>query len=212
MAFTDLVLYNTAEGRQECYVYSQAANGFFSPPPGAKVVWNTKTMGRVRFFDSAAFLADGTLIYEFYDDQHVVISGQVGIWVKRFGPNAAGIPGTVPYIDGYVTDSFDYIPAHKQWLLDHHRKTVSVYQFKMWLWQIQGVTIFNDIDAAIKDTYATEPLNKVRWEQRELMPYGGVIFNLALPFLNPISDFELFTLFESDLDAFYNEQNENDLS
>lgn len=203
MAFTDLVLYNTAEGRQECYVYSQFTNGFFSPPVGSKVVWNTKTMGRVRFFDSAAFLADGTLIYEFYDDQHTVISGQVGMWVKKFGPNAAGIPGAVPYIDGYVTDSFNYIPSHWQWLLDNWRQTVPVYQFKYMLYSMGG-TVYDDVDTLIKATYATEPLNKVRWEQRELMPFGGVIYNLALPFLTQ-TDYEKFKMFESDLGYFFSE-------
>ena len=58
---------------------------------------------------------------------------------------------------------------------DHHRKTVSLYALKGWLYQMPG-SIYADVNSAIEATYATTPLNKIRWEKKEFVPFGGVIF------------------------------------
>lgn len=201
----NIILYNTAEGKQEAVGF----NIHFSVPSGASIIWNTVTHGPIRFVDEGLLENDGIYQYDTPSDGNSIISGQVGMWVKRHGTNASGQLGTIPYISGYVADSFDYIPSHWQWLLDHHRKTVSLYALKGWLYQMPG-SIYADVNSAIEATYATTPLNKIRWEQKEFVPFGGVIFNIVMQYINE-TNFEVFMRFDSWLDLDYNDGSEDDL-
>lgn len=206
----DIIVFNTPAGRQDYLYFGTGADRVYSLPSGSTVVWNSISMGEPRFTDDAMFDDYGIYEYIFYgEDMFTVVAGQIGMWVREYGPNAAGQPGTIPFINGYVRSSFDYVPAHQQWLLDNHRKLVEVYAFKMWLYQT-STTLYDDVDTAVKATYVTEPLNKIRWEHKEFMPYGGVIFNIALPFLTD-TDFELFQQFDFLMQLNYNDENEDNL-
>ena len=67
-------------------------------PTGAQVIWNTITDGPIRFNDEAQLKNNGLYVYEYYDDQIEVITGQVGMWVKNMAKNVSkGQSGTVPY-------------------------------------------------------------------------------------------------------------------
>ncbi len=202
----NIILYNTADGKQEAVGFSVS----YTVPPGASIVWNTVTHGPIRFVEEALLENDGIYQYETPSDGNSIISWQVGMWVKRHGTDARGNPVAVPYIGGYITDSFNYIPSHWQWLLDHHRKTVSLYALKGWLYQMPG-SIYADVNSAIEATYATTPLNKIRWEQKEFVPFGGVIFNIVMQHINE-TNFEVFMRFDSWLDRDYNDGNEDDLT
>lgn len=206
---SNIILYNTSDGKQEAASF--IVN--YTVPPGASIIWNTVTHGPIRFVDEALLENDGIYQYETPSDGNSVIASQVGMWVKKFGTNAVGQLGTIPYLDGYKeggADPFDYIPSHWQWLLDHHRKTVSLYALKGWLYQMPG-SIYADVNSAIEATYATTPLNKIRWEQKEFVPFGGVIFNIVMQHINE-TNFEVFMRFDSWLDRDYNDGNEDDLT
>lgn len=205
----NIILYNTADGKQEAVGFSVN----YTVPPGASVIWNTVTHGPFRFIDDALLENHGIYQYDIYEDGNFLIAWQVGMWVKKFGPNAIGQPGTIPYLDGYKeggANPFNYIPSHWQWLLDHHRKTVSLYALKGWLYQMPG-SIYTDVNSAIEATYATTPLNKIRWEQKEFVPFGGVIFNIVMQYINE-TNFEVFMRFDSWLDRDYNDGNEDGLT
>lgn len=204
-----LLLINRADGLQQAIPIS-ATTTSYSLLPGTQIIWNTVTDGPFRFNVSPDA---GVYEYEIFSDGNQVIMDYVGIWVKRYGTNSIGQDGTIPYIDGYVHDFDVYIPAHWQWLLDHYRKVVPTYALKGWLFQEPG-TAFADANAAVEATYAANPLNKIRWEEREFVPFGGVIFNIVLPYLklNPVNtDFEIFNRFNEWLERDYNDDNEDNL-
>lgn len=204
-----ILLFNRPDGLQQAMPIS-ATTTSYSLLPGTQIIWNTVTDGPFRFNASTV---PGEYLYESYDDGNNIISSQVGMWVKRYGTDQRDNQGAVPYVDGYVTDSFDYIPAHWQWLLDHYRRVVPVYALKCWLSQEPGTT-YADANAAVEATYTANPLNKIRWEEREFVPFGGVIFNIVLPYLklNPINtDFEIFNRFNEWLERDYNDDNEDGL-
>lgn len=205
-----LVLFNRPDGKQDYIFIANGMSPIYSLPPGSVVLWNTITMGPPRFTDDAAFINDGVYEYIYMSDALSILMDQIGMWVIEYGPNSRGQPGTVPFINGYVRNSFNYVPAHKQWMVDNYRGVVEVWAFKFWLYQT-SVTIFNDVDAAVKATYATEPLNKVRWEQKEYMSYSGVIFDIASAFIT-VNDYEIFKMTSGQLWAFFNDQNEDDLT
>jgi hypothetical protein len=204
-----ILLFNRPDGLQQAMPIS-VTNTSYSLLPGTQIIWNTVTDGPFRFNVS---VEPGTYQYETYDDGNYIISSQVGMWVKRYGTDHRGNPGAVPYIDGYITDSFSYIPEHWQWLLDHYRKTVPVYALKCWLFQEPG-TAYADANAAVEASFAANPLNKIRWEEREFVPFGGIIFNIILPFIraNPLNtDFEIFNRFEEWLERDYDDNSEDNL-
>lgn len=203
-----VLLFNRADGLQQAMPIS-ATTTSYSLLPGTKILWNTVMDGPIRW---GSVLEPGVYTYPDEYDQFIVYD-QVGMWVKRYGPNAIGQDGTVPFIDSYIPGTSDYIPEHWQWLLDHYRKAVPVYALKFWLSQEPG-TAYADANAAIEATYASNPLNKIRWEEREFVPFGGVIFNLVLPFLtlNTYNDnYEIFHRFREWLERDYNDSNEDDL-
>ncbi len=212
----DIIIFNTPEGRQDYLYFATGADRVYSLPSGSTVVWNSINMGEPRFADEAMLEYYGIYDYIFYgwDDVITVLIDQIGMWVLRYGPNAAGQAGTIPFIDGYISGSFSFIPEHKSWLLSNNRGLIQTFSFKYWLYD-ESVTLFNDVDAAVKATYATEPLNKIRWEHKEFMPYGGVIFNTALPIVQAFSpamtDYTVFKFFELNGFLWYGDDSEDSL-
>lgn len=211
-----VLLFNRADGLQQAMPIS-ATTTSYSLLPGTQIIWNTVTDGMPRFIDIASLLNDDIYIYDTPDDGISILQSYVGTWVKYYGRDAHGRPGTVPFLEmyDYITPGIHYTPAHWQWLLDHYRKVVPTYALKGWLFQEPG-TAFADANAAVEATYAANPLNKIRWEEREFVPFGGVIFNIVLPFLklNSIinTDFEIFNRFDEWLERDYNDGNEDDLT
>ena len=82
-----IILYNTPEGKQDSLVLPINFNPSYRLPTGAQVIWNTITDGPIRFNDEAQLKNNGLYVYEYYDDQIEVITGQVGMWVKKYGKN-----------------------------------------------------------------------------------------------------------------------------
>lgn len=204
-----IILYNTPDGKQNSLVLPINFNPSYRLPTGAQVIWNTITDGPIRFNDEAQLKNNGLYVYEYYDDQIEVITGQVGMWVKKYGKNAQGQSGTVPYIAGYDTDGanpWNYIPAHWNWLLANYRNPIQIYGFKGWLMGMGG-TAYDDALAAVEATYATEPLNKVRWEEKELIPFGGEIYNIVSPFFIVQDNYEIFTYWNYWHEIFFNDEN-----
>lgn len=68
-------------------------------------------------------------------------------------------------------------------------------------------TEYATINSTIEATYATTPLNKVRWEEKELIPFGGEIYNIVSPFFIVQDNYEIFTYWNYWHEIFFNDEN-----
>lgn len=73
-------------------------------------------------------------------------------------------------------------------------------------------TEYATINSTIEATYATTPLNKVRWEEKEFMTWGGVIHDFIQAGIG-LTDFQMYELYIDSgyIMVNYNDINENDL-
>lgn len=206
-----VILFNSPSGRQLVYE-TDVGSTSYSIPAGSNILWNTLTHGPIRF--KVFVEPGGDFFYAHEEDANNTIVSQVGIWVKEYGPNAGGIPGTIPYLASYSNEEFTFIPTHWQWMLDNYRKAITLFSVKAWMIDLPG-TIYADVTAAIEATYAASPLNKVRWEEREFVPFGGTIFNIIKPFLDSVptySNYIIFKAFDSEVgELYYTDSDEDNL-
>lgn len=166
------------------------------------VLWDERSMGEVR-----AWSAD---TQEFYTIPWYDVPVNEGIYQKAYG----GSNNSIPYIDdtsqnGYVDD---WLNGHKLWMLEYYRLSIPVWAMKGYLYQIPdgGSNKLVTMNTIIESTYATTPLNKVRWEEREFMNWGDPLYLLIQEELG-VTHFSLRHDFESLIPRDYNEYNEDTL-
>lgn len=167
------------------------------------VLWDTRSMGDVRGWD--------TINEVFYTIPWYDLQAFEGTFLKAYGGNNNGIP----YIDNFTQDGFvdDWLEGHKQWMLANYRLPLEVWMMKAYLHGIPdgGGTLLETINAEIEATYATEPLNKVRWEEREFMHWGDPLYLIIFPYVD-LTHFDFRNDFEWSIPGNHNEYNENNIT
>ena len=144
------------ESRQYVLVLGLLSNHGIS----GEVLWDERIHGEVRAYD-----AESDTFY--YDNTYSDWQRWEGRIVKKHG----GINNSIPYLDPLD----DFIPNHETWVLNNYRKVIPVWELKATLHSNNELTAVN---TAIEATYLATPLNKVRWEEREMIPFGGILYDL----------------------------------
>ena len=68
-----------------------------------------------------------------------------------------------------------YIAGHLAAVESTYKKTIETWQLKF---ELHARALLSTCDSAITATYATDPLNKIRWEQKKYIDYNGAISDL----------------------------------
>ena len=162
------------------------------------VLWDERSMGEVRAWDA---INEVFYTIPWYD------LANEGTYLKAHG----GVNNGIPYIDDFTQNGYvdDWLNGHKLWMLEYHRQSIPVWAVKGYLYQIPdgGSNKLATMNTIIEATYATEPLNKVRWEEREFMHWGDPIYLLIQDELG-VTHFSLKNDFDWMIPENYNEYNE----
>jgi len=185
------VVINRASGQQQ--VFMTSITGYYQVFPGDKVLWDERLHGNIYALDIAL-----NELYEIIYSQEMY--DYEGRMFKLF---LNGRP--------YLHWEWDFIPAHAAWLYANWKKTIEVWKMKVYL-SIVYPTEYATINSTIEATYATTPLNKVRWEEKEFMTWGGVIHDFIQAGIG-LTDFQMYELYIDSgyIMVNYNDINENDL-
>ena len=163
------------------------------------VLWDERSMGEMRAYDP---VEDGFYTVPWHD-----LLVNEGIYKKAYG----GINNAIPYIDNFTQNGYvdDWLPGHKNWMLEYYRLPIPVWAMKGYLYQIPdgGSNKLVTMNTIIEATYAATPINKVRWEQREIMHWGDPLYLLIYEELG-VTHFALRHYFEWTIPEGYNEYNE----
>lgn len=162
------------------------------------VLWDERSMGGVRFFNP--------ITSEFHIVPSEFIASGEGTYYKAHG----GINNGIPYIaENMVNDAPEWLDGHKLWMLENHRSRVDIWSVKAFLYEIPdgGSNKLATMNTIIEATYATTPINKVRWEEREFMSWGDPIYLLIQEELG-VTHFSLKNDFDWMIPENYNEYNE----
>ena len=108
-------------------------------------------------------LADGNAINESatpWTDQQLLAN--IGRFTRETSPSL-------------YLQSGGYITGHLAAVESSYKKIIETWQLK---YELNARALLDDCDTAISATYVSDPLNKIRWEQKKLIDYGGVISDI----------------------------------
>jgi hypothetical protein len=174
-----------------------STTGYYQVHAGDIVLWDERLNGRVYAWDTA-----------FEETYEIEYSQEMYDYTGRIFKLYEN--GTRPYLHW----EFDFLPAYAAWLYANFKGAIEVWKMKFYLHQLYP-TEYAAIIATIEATYATTPLNKIRWEQKELMTFGGILHNIIQDELG-FTDFEMYELYKIDsvlgITLNYDDISENDVA
>ena len=118
------------------------------------VLWDERSMGNIRLYNPISqefFLLSSEFAYALE-----------GVSTRVYG----GINNSIPYIN----EGVDWLEGHKLWMLQNYKLSIDLWSVKAFLHEIPdgGSNKLVTMNTIIEATYATTPLNKVRWEERDI--------------------------------------------
>ena len=133
---------------EQSYFMLEDENGSYDIGSGA-LVWDE--------------LVDGDAINESttpWTDQQLIAN--IGRFTRQTSPSLHLLSG-------------GYIAGHLAAVESTYKKTIETWKLKF---ELNARGLLSTCDSSITATYATDPLNKIRWEQKKYIDYNGAISDL----------------------------------
>ena len=148
------VLINRASGLQEGFLLE--VNGTYLP--GGTLLWDERTHGPiVEDIDGVRTPVSDETFLEYVGKMELVLS---------------------PFPHIFFNET--YIPGHFDAVLANYNKEIETWVIKYWLttFNIVATQALVVVNNAIEATYATTPLNKILWMEKETLICGGAIWQI----------------------------------
>lgn len=150
------VIINRASGLQEGLLMD--TSGTYSIDQGDLVIWDERSNGTItENIDEIDVPIDDNTFFAHIGKMELVITPKLSIFFNE-----------------------TYIAGHFEALISNYHKEVQAWTIKFWLstFNIVATLALDVVNTAIEATYATVPLNKILWMEKETLKWGGAIWQI----------------------------------